>query len=345
VQLYVRSFAEALAPLHQVRSLSRDAEPPVFGRATRSRRKPVALAEQLIVGLCRRPDLIVADQVQSASASAPLAGSVRACFIHAAELTGGGFQKAKRLALRSQDRLWGPTRWVCDYAIARFGVDPAAPRVLPPPVDCETFRPCIPADREAMRAELGLDPRRPVVLCAARLDRASIHKGIDLTIEACAHLSDIRPQLVIVGDGDDVDRLRFLAGGSPDVVFTGSVPRPQLAAYMATADVFSMPSHASAFGAGVRTEGFGIVFLEAAAAGVPSVRGTAPGTAEAVLEGETGRRAEPTAASVAAEIRYWLELDRESREITKAACRRWALEHSLERFQQAARHEVDLLRL
>jgi phosphatidylinositol alpha-1,6-mannosyltransferase len=196
-----------------------------------------------------------------------------------------------------------------------------------------------------MRVELGLDVRRPVVLCAARLDHASRHKGVDLTIDACTSLRDIRPQLVVIGDGDDVARLRALADGSPDVRFTGGVPRPLLAAYMATADVFSMPSHASQFGAGVRTEGFGIVFLEAAAAGVPSVRGTAPGTAEAVREGETGRRADPTATSVAAAIRYWLGLDQAARARTRAACRSWALQHSLDRFRQAARHEVDLLQL
>jgi glycosyltransferase involved in cell wall biosynthesis len=343
MQLYVRSFAEALTPLHDVRALSRDVVPPTYGRTTRSRRKAAALAEQLVVGFLSRPDLVIADQVQSAAASAPLASSVRACFIHAAELTGGGFHRLKGVTLRSQQRLWGPTRWVCDYAVEQFGVRPDIPRVLAPPVDCDVFRPCDDAERDAIRNELGLDLHRPVVLSVARLDSAARHKGIDLTIAACKELADIRPQLVIAGDGDDLERLRFLAAESADVKFVGAISRSSLAKYMAMADVFSMPSHASAFGAGVRTEGFGIVYLEAAAAGVPAVRGTAPGTAEAVLDGKTAVSADPDPESVAAAIRHWIELDQRSREAARAACRKWALLHSRERFEVAARRELDLL--
>ena len=66
----------------------------------------------------------------------------------------------------------------------------------------------------------------------------------------------------------------------------GRVPSPDLPGLYACADVFALCCR-SRWG-GLEQEGFGIVFLEAAAAGVPSVAGDSGGAAEAVVDGETG---------------------------------------------------------
>src|SRR5262249_44550448 len=63
------------------------------------------------------------------------------------------------------------------------------------------------------------------------------------------------------------------------VVFAGHVPTGELPGYYALADVFAMPSDG---------EGFGIVFLEAAACGVPVIAGNADGSADALAEGQIG---------------------------------------------------------
>ena len=113
-------------------------------------------------------------------------------------------------------------------------------------------------------------------------------KGFDVLIDAVAGLPDV--QLAIAGAGRDRARLerRATARG---LGVAGAVPRagarrrsfPRL---YGCADVFAMPCR-DRWG-GLEAEGFGIVFLEAAAAGVPAVAGRSGGSHEAVVDGETG---------------------------------------------------------
>jgi phosphatidylinositol alpha-1,6-mannosyltransferase len=95
--------------------------------------------------------------------------------------------------------------------------------------------------------------------------------------------------LVIVGGGPDAERLRELAvkvGVAEHVIFTGSVPADELAAYHNIADVFAMPARTR--GRGLDVEGLGIVYLEASATGVPVIAGESGGAPETVKQGETG---------------------------------------------------------
>ena len=68
--------------------------------------------------------------------------------------------------------------------------------------------------------------------------------------------------------------------------FLGRIPNADLPPLYACADVFTMLCR-NRWG-GLEQEGFGIVFVEAAACGVPQVAGNSGGAAEAVLDGETG---------------------------------------------------------
>ena len=157
--------------------------------------------------------------------------------------------------------------------------------LVPPGVDVERFRP-LPADaRRATRLHFGLDPDRALVLGVSRLVP---RKGFDVLIDAVAGLPDV--QLAIAGGGRDRRRLEAHArrrGVAAQVRFLGRVPDddtfPRL---YACADVFAMPCR-ERWG-GLEAEGFGIVFLEAAAAGVPAVAGRSGGSHEAVVDGETG---------------------------------------------------------
>src|SRR6185295_19116984 len=88
----------------------------------------------------------------------------------------------------------------------------------------------------------------------------------------------------IGGAGRDRKRLERHARGR--VEFLGRVPDADLAALYASADVFAMCCR-ERWG-GLEAEGFGIVFLEAAACGVPAVAGRSGGSHEAVADGETG---------------------------------------------------------
>jgi phosphatidylinositol alpha-1,6-mannosyltransferase len=157
--------------------------------------------------------------------------------------------------------------------------------VIPPGVDPQRFRPIDAAARAAVRVKYRIDPGRPLVLGLSRLVP---RKGFDVLIRALAQLDD-SVQLAIAGTGRDERRLMDLAVSHqvhPRVRFLGRLPQADIAPLYASADVFSMLCR-DRWG-GLEAEGFGIVFVEAAACGVPSVAGRSGGSHEAVVDGETG---------------------------------------------------------
>lgn len=134
----------------------------------------------------------------------------------------------------------------------------------------------LPSRMDARRA-LGLPADAFVVGSLARL---TAHKGIDDLIEAVAALgADDNIVLVVAGDGEERRRLQRIAAERlvGRALFPGRIDDPGL--LYAAADVFALPS---------RMEGFGLVYIEAAFHGVPSVGADAGGVREAVRDGETG---------------------------------------------------------
>lgn len=167
----------------------------------------------------------------------------------------------------------------------RRSVDPAPLAMLSPGVDSARFRP--EADGGAWRERLGIGDA-PLVLCVGRIVP---RKGQDVLVRTFAAVRAAVPDavLVLAGDGPSRSKVEASATGSAarDAIrFTGEVTEEDLPGLYAAADVFAMPCR-SRWG-GLEVEGFGIVFLEAAAAGVPSVAGRSGGAAEAVIDGETG---------------------------------------------------------
>jgi phosphatidylinositol alpha-1,6-mannosyltransferase len=158
--------------------------------------------------------------------------------------------------------------------------------VVPPGVDIERFRPLTPSERGEARRRLGLPEDAQLVLGVSRLVP---RKGFDTAIRAVARLRATHPDLVlaIAGGGRDEGRLRRLADElEAPVRFLGRVPNDDLPGLYGCADVFTMLCR-NRWG-GLEQEGFGIVFVEAAACGVPQVAGDSGGAAEAVADGETG---------------------------------------------------------
>ncbi|MBV8951583.1 MAG: glycosyltransferase family 4 protein [Actinobacteria bacterium] len=171
--------------------------------------------------------------------------------------------------------------------------------VVPPGVDVERFRPATGDDeRAAVRASFGLAMERRLVLGVSRLVP---RKGFDVLIDALTRLDD-DVVLAIAGAGRDRRRLEARAarrGVAERVTFLGRVPDDELAGLYRSADVFAMPCR-ERWG-GLEAEGFGIVFLEAAASGLPVVAGRSGGAQEAVDDGVTGWVVDPrSAAEVAA---------------------------------------------
>ncbi len=168
--------------------------------------------------------------------------------------------------------------------VARGAMPPTV--VVPPGVDVGRFRPLTDDERAAARRRLGLPVEGRLVLSVSRLVP---RKGMDVLIEAAAGLAPERPDLTVAigGSGRDASRLEALARrtGAP-VRLLGRVPDDELPQLYGAADVYAMLCRNRWLG--LEQEGFGIVFLEAAAAGVAQVAGRSGGADEAVVDGRTG---------------------------------------------------------
>jgi phosphatidylinositol alpha-1,6-mannosyltransferase len=131
-----------------------------------------------------------------------------------------------------------------------------------------------------------LDAKR-VLMTLGRVVAAERYKGFDEVLEVLPDL-DADVSYVIAGGGNDVPRLQRKAarlGVADRVVFTGLFPEEEKADLYNLADVYVMPS---------RGEGFGFVFLEALACGVPVIASRLDGGREAVREGALGQLVDPT---------------------------------------------------
>jgi phosphatidyl-myo-inositol dimannoside synthase len=177
---------------------------------------------------------------------------------------------------------------MCSDFIARrvrTAVPPRVPvSVLYPGADVDRFRPDLPtAD---IRDDLGIGDR-PLVVCVSRLVR---RKGQDVLIRGIERVRRRVPEaaLLLVGGGPSEERLRTLAGDAPagSVFFSGQVSEHDLPRHYAVGDVFAMPCRTRL--AGLEVEGWGNVFIEAAACGRPVVVGDSGGAREALVDGETG---------------------------------------------------------
>jgi len=156
--------------------------------------------------------------------------------------------------------------------------------VLYPGADVERFRPDL--ETASIRRALGIG-ERPLVVCVSRLVP---RKGQDALIRALPAIRRRVPDatLLIVGGGPYEARLRALAERAPagSVLFAGEVAEGDLPRYYAVGDVFAMPCRTRA--AGLEVEGWGNVFVEAAACGRPIVVGDSGGARETLVDGQTG---------------------------------------------------------
>jgi phosphatidyl-myo-inositol dimannoside synthase len=127
-------------------------------------------------------------------------------------------------------------------------------------------------------------PRGRIILTVGRWAARERYKGVDALILAVARLHGTIPdvQLVAVGSGDDLPRLRSIAAKqqvADEVHFLEGLSQRELAACYAAADVFALPSTG---------EGFGLVFLEAMAFGKPVVGADAGGIPDLMRDGSNG---------------------------------------------------------
>ena len=209
-------------------------------------------------------------------------------YAHGEELTGwgrGGKYRLMVFLLRRADAVIANSDYTRDV-LRGMGVAEERIRLIYPGVDTGCFRPGLPvAD---LRARLKLAEQSLLLLSVGRLQR---RKGFDQVIRALPALlgegSDVH--YAIIGIGEDDAYLRGLAKElevADRVHLLGHVNADELPRWYNACDVFVMPNR----DIDGDTEGFGMVYIEAAACGKPSVAGRTGGTGSAVLDEVTGLR-------------------------------------------------------
>lgn len=174
--------------------------------------------------------------------------------------------------------------------------------------------------RDAIRRTLGIGSDKIVLVTVARLTR---RKGHHLTLAALARLPEnLRKRiawLVIGPDGeaDYVAELHDLVETSDcEVHLLGRLPDDQIRDIYGASDLFCLSGAPDPSG---RVEGFGLVYLEAAASGLPSVATAIGGVPDAVIDGKTGLLTAPDADAVARAIANLVENSRRRSAFAAAA--------------------------
>ena len=290
---------------------------------------PAVAAEIRRLAEVRGAGLVLLDPALPVGLLGPRLGLPYGVVLHGAEVTVPARLPAMRSLLRRVLRGASCVVAAGGYAAAeaaRLAGPGLAVVVVPPGVDVGRFHPLAPEERRAARRAAGLPGDVRLVVGVSRLVP---RKGFDVLIAAAALLAAGRPDLTVAvaGSGRDRARLeRLVAATGAPVRLLGLVADADLPALVASADVFAMPCR-SRWG-GLEQEGFGIVFLEAAACAVAGVAGASGGAHEAVVSGETGvvvdRPRDP--AAVAAALARLLD-DEGLRRRLGAVARRRAEEH------------------
>jgi phosphatidylinositol alpha-1,6-mannosyltransferase len=186
----------------------------------------------------------------------------------------------RRRALAAADGIVAVSRFTRDMLVDEFGVPSGKIELVSNGVDLERF---VPRPRpDYLVARYGLEGR-PVLLTISRL---YARKGMDRVIESLPIVIRRFPDLVylIVGEGSYRPTLEALVAHHDlgrNVVFAGAVPDYELTEHYSLGDVFIMANREMPDG---ETEGFGLVFLEANACGLPVIAGKAGGSVDAVTD-------------------------------------------------------------
>jgi glycosyltransferase involved in cell wall biosynthesis len=235
-----------------------------------------------------KPDLVICGHLNLLPAAwllARLRGARLVLIIH-------GIEARKRrswlfgLMQRSIDSFITVSRYSARRFVAWSNVSQDQFFILPNCVELNLF---VPEPRNVnLVARYGLQDNK-LILTVGRISSQERYKGFDEVIDVMPELLRRFPTLkyMIVGEGDDRRRLEkkvSALGLSKEVMFTGRIPEQEKASHYSLADAYVMPSYG---------EGFGIVFLEAMACGVPVIGSKVDGSREALLDGQLGRLVDP----------------------------------------------------
>ena len=217
--------------------------------------------------------------------------------------------------------------------------DPAKLVEMPNGVDAEAFSPG--EDTTDLRRRLAIPADAVVAAFVATLDLAHHFKRLDVAIDGLAELGDEGVHIVVAGGGELLDGFRARAseaGVAERVHFLGEVAHQELPQVLRASDLFLLTTEPP--------ESFGIVLIEAMAAGLPVIATDYPGVRAVVDEGITGTlvpRGEP--AAVAAALRVLVAAGDQGRRAMgergrAKAVREWSWPELVDRMDGAYREAI-----
>ncbi len=194
---------------------------------------------------------------------------------------------ALRRAIASADRILAVSHYTRDRLLQEQALAPERVSLLPNTFDAQRFQ--LAEKPTHLLERYHFTAHQPIILTVNRLAAGEAYHPYDRVLAALPQIRHSIPDVhyVIVGNGDDRPRLeRLIAaqGLQNHVTLTGFVPDAELPDYYNLCNVFAMPS---------KLEGFGIVFLEAMAAGKPVLGSNQDGSIDALDRGRLGALVDP----------------------------------------------------
>lgn len=243
--------------------------------------------------------------------------------------------RVRNFIYRHADAIVAANQFACD-GLKRIGIPAERIHKLTPGVNFERFQP------RPRRADLiecyGLQGKK-VMLTVARLVPRKGHKIVLQALpKVLAEAPDVK--YLIAGEGPEKERLQALVrelGVQEAVIFVGDVAHDQICDFYNLCDVFIMVNRLDAGG---DVESFGMVFTEANAVGKPVIGGRSGGTAEAIIQGQTGFLVDPNSADeVAGRLLLLLKNDQLSQRMGAVGLERVRLEFNWSTRAQAL-HQI-----
>lgn len=209
-------------------------------------------------------------------------------YAHGEEITTwrqSGKFKVMRFTYRHSDKIIANSRFTRNE-LEKIGINSERIMNISPGVNSERFKPMKSTQVQDLKESIGLNLKQKLILSVGRLSR---RKGFDQVIKSIMPLrkKGLDVHYALIGIGEDKDYLQKLAEDehvSPFVHLLGHVSMDDLPRWHNAADIFMMPNREI----NGDVEGFGMVFIEAAACGKPSIAGRSGGTGDAVINEKTG---------------------------------------------------------
>ncbi|RZK37451.1 MAG: glycosyltransferase family 1 protein [Pedobacter sp.] len=188
--------------------------------------------------------------------------------------------------IKKNVEIWAVSQYTANVLIKKHGFHPSQIKVLNNCIDPYFIIPESFEKPAYLKRRHQLTDEHPIILTVSRLSSFEMYKGYDTVIECIRPLLQDFPNLkyLLAGKADFAEQQRLLQliknqQLDHQIILLDYISDQELADYFQLADLFVMPS---------KKEGFGIVFIEAAACGCPVMAGNQDGSSDALLNGELG---------------------------------------------------------